>query len=352
MRHTKQPVSILPFRGFGSDQAVCVSAQVVFGRRKNLRTPRGRDERERLWRRLRHAFALAISRRVPNASVRIHCGGAVHEVQADSHGYLSTCMQLPAPQVSALWREYLVELLEPEAEEAVSGRGEILVATPSARRVIVSDIDDTVVFTGVSNKLKMLWRLFAHDAQDRVPFPGVAPLYRGLFAGPGGEERNPLIYLSRSPWSIYPTLEEFFQLHEIPAGPVLQLRDWGINLRHPYPRRARTHKRDVLERVIAVFPEDLPLVLLGDSGQRDPELYTALARRYPGRVAAIYIRDLRLKGERTTELARLQGEMALAGIPLVFAATSQEMALDLAARGWIGPADLEQVHQSLVHDEP
>ena len=352
MSQTKLPVSILPFRGFGSDEAVCVSAQVVFGRQSNLRTPRNGDQRERLWRRVRKAFALAISRRVPNARVRIRCGGAVHEVQVDSHGYLSTCMSLPRPQVSALWREYLVELVDPQAEEAVAGRGEILVATPSARRIIVSDIDDTVVFTGVSNKLKMLWRMFAHDAQDRVPFPGVVPLYRGLFAGASGGECNPLIYLSRSPWSLYPTLEAFFQLHEMPAGPVLQLRDWGITLRHPYPRRARAHKQDVLERVVAVFPPALPLVLLGDSGQRDPELYTALARRHPGRVAAIYIRDLRLKGERTAELGRLQGEMAEAGIPLVFAATSQQMAVDLAERGWISESDLDQVHQSFVQDRP
>ncbi|MDT8386570.1 MAG: phosphatase domain-containing protein [Thiogranum sp.] len=349
MSELKLPVSIQPFRGFGNGRMVCVNGQVTFGRRAHMRRPIGRDEQRRLWTRIVDATRLAISPRIPGARVRIHCGGAVREVTADTHGHFSACLELPPRNVRSLWREYLVELVEPKRQESVTGRGEILVATAAARRIIVSDIDDTVIFTGVSNKLRMLWQLFARGPHDRVPFPGIAALYRGLYAGPDAEEKNPLIYISRSPWSIYPTLEEFFQLHDIPIGPVLQLRDWGITLRHPFPRRAPGQKREVLERVLTVYPE-LPLLLIGDSGQHDPELYLGLARQQPARVAGIYIRDLRLSRRRTRELAAMQAELAALDVPMLAAPTSAEIAVDAAQRGWISGSTLAQVHERVEQD--
>ena len=62
----------------------------------------------------------------------------------------------------------------------------------------------------------------------RLPFPGVAAFLRALYAGAGGGERNPLFYVSSSPWNIYDLLSEFFSLNDIPIGPVLFLRDWGL----------------------------------------------------------------------------------------------------------------------------
>jgi phosphatidate phosphatase APP1 len=343
-------LSIQPFRGFGGDRRVCVSGQVTFGRKTHVRRPRVHDARRRLWRRLGDALSLAVSRRVPRARVRVLCGGVQREVVSDSHGYFSACLELPPQEPGPLWREYLVELVEPALGEAVAARGEILMATPASRRVVVSDIDDTVIFTGVSNKLLMLWRLFAHGVRERMPFPGIAALYRGLHGGRDGGEENPMIYISRSPWSIYPTLEEFFQHHRIPIGPVLLLRDWGISLRHPFPRRARGHKQALLERVLDVYP-DLPLVLIGDSGQRDPELYAALAREHPDRVEAVYIRDLGLSRRRSAELSALQDELAGLGVPMIPAGTTERLAHDAEDRGWISGRDLAEVHGERVREE-
>ena len=39
------------------------------------------------------------------------------------------------------------------------------------------------------------------------------------------------------------------------------------------------------------FP-DMKFILVGDDGQRDPTTYATIARRYPGRVLAIAIRQL------------------------------------------------------------
>jgi len=78
-------------------------------------------------------------------------------------------------------------------------------------------------------------------------------------------------------------LDELFNKHDIPIGPVLLLRDWGISWRHPFPRRAQSHKDHMIDLVLKGFP-DLPVILIGDSGQHDPEVYAAVVRRHAGRV--------------------------------------------------------------------
>ena len=62
-----------------------------------------------------------------------------------------------------------------------------------------------------------------------------------------------MLYVSRAPWGIYDILEEFFQRHEIPVGPILFLREWGISWKHPVPRRAVDHKRVLIEAMMAAL---------------------------------------------------------------------------------------------------
>jgi len=77
-----------------------------------------------------------------------------------------------------------------------------------ARFAVVSDIDDTVVRSSATNALKMAWILFLNSARTRLPFEGVARFYEALRRGPEGGDRNPIFYVSSSPWNIYDVLEE------------------------------------------------------------------------------------------------------------------------------------------------
>ena len=51
------------------------------------------------------------------------------------------------------------------------------------------------------------------------------------------------------------------------------------------------YKASVIEPLLVRFPRRR-FALVGDSGERDPEIYGALARRYPGQVARVLIRDV------------------------------------------------------------
>ena len=224
------------------------------------------------------------------------------------------------------------------AEPWAWAEDELLIPSAGARLAVISDIDDTVVHTGVANKLAMMWRLFATEAEARVAFPGVGELYRALHRGGPESDDNPIFYVSRGPWSIYPVLEEFFVRRQIPVGPILLLRDWGIHLAHPWPRQARDHKRRLIDELLETYPE-LPFVLIGDSGQHDPEIYAEATARWGARIACSYIREVTGDPAREVEVRELARRCAELGSEMVLAKDSTAMAEHAARRGFIVAAD-------------
>jgi phosphatidate phosphatase APP1 len=147
---------------------------------------------------------------------------------------------------------------------------------------VISDIDDTVLETGVQQAARMVWQTLTGSAVTRQPFPGAPELYRDLSDG----GRNPVFYVSSSPWNLHAFITGFLQHRGFPAGPVL-LRD----LLGTAAGREEKHGR--IHEVLDLHP-DLEFVLIGDSGERDPEIYADIVRSRPGRICAVYIREVRL----------------------------------------------------------
>ena len=53
------------------------------------------------------------------------------------------------------------------------------------------------------------------------------------------------------------------------------------------------HKFKEIESILLTYPL-LNFVLIGDSGQEDPVIYREIVKEFPGRILAIYIRDVQL----------------------------------------------------------
>ena len=51
------------------------------------------------------------------------------------------------------------------------------------------------------------------------------------------------------------------------------------------------YKLSVIEPLLKQFPRR-KFILIGDSGERDPEIYGELARKYPNQIERIYIHDV------------------------------------------------------------
>ncbi|OLT09759.1 hypothetical protein BJF78_05910 [Pseudonocardia sp. CNS-139] len=176
---------------------------------------------------------------------------------------------------------------------------------------------------------------------ERAPLPGAAALYRALVAPAGGPAR-PVFYVSTSPWNLHEMLLEFIALRRFPLGPLL-LTDWGPSRTGIFRIGAQEHKTGLVERALAEHPQ-LGLVLVGDSGQLDPEIYATLARRHPDRIRAVYIRRTRhaLAG-RLADVDALAAAVTAEGVPMLAVNDSVQIAEHLAGLGLLDETGLTEV---------
>jgi hypothetical protein len=160
---------------------------------------------------------------------------------------------------------------------AVAARSVVHVVPPDAPFLVVSDLDDTVAVTHVTSKRKLLASAFLEDAETQPAVGGMAGLYRCLAQASGA---GAVAFVSGSPVQFAPRAARFLEKNGFPSA-ALYLRNLG-------PRTLHGYKEPVLHRLAERFPQ--PFVLVGDSGERDPEIYAAFRRERPARVLATYIR--------------------------------------------------------------
>ena len=180
--------------------------------------------------------------------------------------------------------------------------GELLIPSDKAQFGIASDIDDTILHTGVVSTLK--WRVLINtvfkNAKSRMPLQGAAEFYHLLHRGISGDNANPIFYVSHSPWNLYRYLELFLKQNNFPKGPIL-LRSFKTIFKKKEEGEKPQKQKEIIN-LLKTYPE-LPFILIGDSGEHDPDIYIEIAELFPNRIKAIYLRSvnhkkkmLRIKG--------------------------------------------------------
>jgi phosphatidate phosphatase APP1 len=297
------PYHVVGYRGFATHERV-----LVLGRALEDEGIAPADPSHSRWRNLVDALKRIEADPLPFARVRAQVAGAARELTADDEGFLRHWLPLPTPLPTPGWHTVELELDDPRC--AGSGRVEerakcsprcgaapVLVPSADARLGVISDMDDTVLQSGVTSFLRAARLVLLENARTRLPFPGVAAFYRALQGAAPGRPGNPIFYVSSSPWNLYDVIADFLEAQEIPAGPLM-LRDWEIG---PGLSRTKAHKDDAIREIFDAYPR-LPFVLIGDSGQEDPEIYSAIVREHPGRILAIYIRNVTPHPERSAAI--------------------------------------------------
>lgn len=332
------------YRGYGSRRQIFLIGR-IFRQIGRAEAP----EREDVVRHLRDIGRRVSRHAVSGVRVSAFFNGASQQVETDADGYFRIHLSMANPPPED--REWHTVRLVAENAETVEGTAEVFIPPAHCRYVVISDIDDTVMYTGVANRMAMLWRLFVSGAESRTAFPGVASLYRALHDGVGGNERNPMLYVSRGPWGIYDMLETFFGLHDIPNGPILFLREWGIRLTSPLPRRATDHKRQLIDHMLDIY-DDLPFILIGDSGQHDPEVYRRIVEDHRDRVLAVYIRNVSKDDDRIAEIDAMAKRVVEAGSSLLLTSDSAAMAEHAADHGIIPRSAVATVRAACRKEAP
>ncbi|MBQ5949787.1 App1 family protein, partial [Massilia sp. ST3] len=335
---------LLPYLGFGNAGKLWVKGRVLD--EVDFREQTGQDSG---WHNLVALYRRLESDQVAGARVVARFQDQVLETHTDRGGYFAFEIQASSP-VSGGWHEVELELPDSatRARGAVRTVAQVSVPAASARFGIISDIDDTVLWTNVTNKLNMALMLARSNAHTRKPFKGVAAFYRALSAGASGQDENPMFYVSSSPWHLFGPLVDFLRVQGIPLGPLL-LRELNMSQMLKLTSHG-SHKLDKIEQILGYYP-DMQFVLIGDSGEQDPEIYTEVVRRHPKAVRMIYIRNVNPDPARIDALDRLIAEVSATGAQLILAPDSVFAASHAAAEGLIHVDRLADVRSDKREDD-
>ena len=338
------PYEILTYRGYANAKRAHVYGRVV----EKLGVGASTDTDSTI-RNLLNTYRRADSDPLAHARVRTSFAGNVVDFDADDEGFFGGWIDL-AEETDDEWPKYEAELVQPSPDApSIKSSGEILVPLKSARFCVVSDIDDTVIQSRVSNFLQAARTVMLGNARTRLPFPGVAAFYEALRKGQSGDERNPVFYVSSSPWNIHDVISEFMEIQKVPKGPLI-LRDWDITFSALDSSRHFDHKGVAIRNLLNLYPE-MPFILIGDTSQHDPEIYRQIVDEFPSRVSAIYIRDVNRNAERKASVARLAEEVLAAGSTLILAEDTLGAAKHAVEQGWISAEALPEVSEEKKADE-
>jgi phosphatidate phosphatase APP1 len=309
----------------------------VGGTRRGVTARRWSEEYRERWRIFRDAVAPFVSLELPRNPVTVSGPGGPVAACADRQGYLDVPVEVGglAPgwyelAVATSWRGQSAEAAVP-----------VLVVDPESTLAVISDLDDTVIETGITRGLEFLRLTLLTEVTERTPLPGAAELYRALTA-PRGGRAVPVFYVSVSPWNLYELLTRFLVLRGFPAGPLL-LTDWGPSRTNLFRVPTEEHKLTLIRALLADHPA-LRVVLIGDTGELDPEIYATIAQESPDRVRAVYVRrTVGMRDARAVEVHGLARRVAAYGVPMLVVEDSVQIAEHAAGLGLLDAADVQAV---------
>lgn len=187
-------------------------------------------------------------------------------------------------------------------------------AAPPARELgLISDLDKTVI-----------------PPEAHAPYAGVATLYAAL----EGDVPGDVYYVTARPDTDVVDIPAWLAAHAVPAGPIAT----GIS---PILAIARDEKVRDIAAILDANP-DQRFVLIGDTNHADPDAYREILARYPDRVVAAFVHDV-----KPIAADRLHGLTLFTDYAEVAAALTDLAALDPAVADAIA-AELAHCHPVLV----
>lgn len=338
-------ILIVPYEGFGNEKEILLVGRVIRDNRIGVSSPE-----DSVWKNIGKMRRRFMSVVIPKVTLRAEFQGKEYFAKTDEEGYFEFKIQPKASLIlHSRWQEIKLTLIDEviKNQGEVSAYADVFLPVGNIDFGIISDVDDTIIPTGAMRMLEMLKTTFAKNAHTRVPFPGVAEFYKALQKGTDGVESNPFFYVSSSPWNLYDFLHELLQIHHIPKGPLL-LRDIGLSRTELIAGSHSEHKLEQIRQVLRTYTQ-LPFILIGDSGQEDPDIYLQIVKEFPGRIRMVFIRDVH--SSRHEYVERVKVELQKLGVDMLLVKNTLEASEYALSKGWINEGDLLDIAEGKVKDE-
>jgi phosphatidate phosphatase APP1 len=271
-------VTIVVYAAYGSPHVVYLNGRVL---EKEKRTAPKKDDS--LWRRLKRIASDLESDEVPSMQLAWKLGETESSIRTNKEGLFEAAIE--APEGTLFSRLKPPELKLESNDDRY--RAEQITLTPviMARGdlAIISDLDDTIVRTDVTNGM-LFFRQFVKNAAQLEPIPGVSTLYRSLNA-----KTVPVLYLSGSPINLFERMRFYLELHKFPAGPMFLKNLGGRDSDSLFAQK--TYKLGHLRKLAKRLPE-VEFLCFGVSGEKDADIYSTFRIENPKRVKGVFIRRI------------------------------------------------------------
>ncbi|MEK7434656.1 MAG: App1 family protein [Cyanobacteriota bacterium] len=264
---------------------------------------------------------------ISDVNVNVNVNGVTKQAKTDKKGYFT--LDIPNINVKQGVNKIKANLITTKykfddlTQDFVSDKPD----TDSVS--IISDVDDTVKYTGVNHKIQMIKNVLTGNSKTDKPYAGVSELYKSVLNGPKSSGVECMHYVSGSPSQLYRRIHDFFEYQKFPEGSI----DLKINDTKLEAKSSDTFEYKVarIRNIMKTYPNK-KFFLFGDTTQKDTEVYVEISKEFPDRVLGIYINnvnnvnlsDPRFKDVKITN-------------------TASDAAKDLFSKGYISQESLDKV---------
>lgn len=341
-----EPITIMPYFGFGNDHYVFIKGRVL--EKEKIKS---KDENLSKLEHLKNTAKRYATDEIPDIKVKASFGEKQLEVKTDLEGFFLFEFKFEEPiDYEAAGYEVQLELLESKTDEDdKKAKARIFVPDKEAQYGVISDVDDTVLISHMTDFFAKLKLMLLKDAKERSPFPGISAFLNALSKGYDDKGRNALFYVSGSEWNLYDLLINFFRYKGIPLGPLL-LKNKGFSSEDgKFTVAHQEYKAQKIRHILETYP-DLDFICIGDSGQHDPETYCKIMDEYPGRIKGIYIRDV-TPAKRDKQVQKMAERVREMGAEMLLIEDTMEAAKHAEKMEWINSKHLKKIKEQIERDQ-
>jgi phosphatidate phosphatase APP1 len=284
---------ILPYNGFGNENEVYIKGMVIED--KGLAKP---HDKQKVWKNILATIKRFSSDEIAGVNVRATFMNQTQTAETDEQGFFLFRFHVEDKtgfQSTQNWLPVTFELMDEivENQPEIRATGHVRIITSGKEQIIVSDIDDTVMVSHSTQTWKKLRLMLLKNALTRLPFTGISFFYKALAKGKGNDGSHSFFYVSSSEWNLYDLLDDFFRYNLLPEG-VFLLRRLEHSILKFWKSGGGSHEHKYEKiKFLLEFYSTRAFILIGDSGQHDPAIYSRLALEFPGRIETIFIRKIR-----------------------------------------------------------
>jgi phosphatidate phosphatase APP1 len=213
---------------------------------------------------------LFLSRSVSSTQVEILIDGKKHILKSSNRGYIEKTLS--------------VEVKEKKIQMILEGKKkpyevDVTFINPDSK-IVVSDLDDTILKSQATNIYKLIARTLFNPLKKRDSFDGACEYYKKL-----EDQGYKVMYVSSSTWDLFPMIKAFIYEFGFPLGPIFLQ-----NTRDKKTSDRPHHQKFDYVMELANIVNRGKMILIGDEGQHDPEIYLEISKLHPKLVDKILIR--------------------------------------------------------------